>query len=246
MSSLAKLTSLSTQTLSLLLERQRLQSLPSNVGSNTSLHIPQITRNLQQLRTGILEAEEKEGSTEALKLLRNQHERMRSMLGPDGEVAGVQRIEEPELLHSSTSSSSASSFPSQSPSPSLVPPPLPPKTSEPEYAPYTDDPEAGYTSHEVVQQQQRQLMDEQDVHLDYLSHSINRQRDISLQINEELDVHTGLLEGLDVDLDRTDSRMTRARRRLGRVAKGAKDNGSTVMIGLLILVLLILIIVFKT
>ena len=43
--------------------------------------------------------------------------------------------------------------------------------------------------------------------------------------NDELDVHTGLLEGLDHDLDRTDSRLTGARRRLDRVAKGAKENG---------------------
>ena len=56
--SLARLTSLSTQTLSLLLERQRLQNLPSN---STSLHAPQIVKNLQQLRAGILELEEKEG-----------------------------------------------------------------------------------------------------------------------------------------------------------------------------------------
>lgn len=147
-------------------------------------------------------------------------------------------------------------------------PPPPPQTSSDEhhYAPYTDDPEAGYSNEDMLLQQ-RQIMDDQDVHLDNLSRSITRQRDISLQINDELDVHTGLLEGLDHDLDRTDSRLTGARRRLDRVAKGAKENGtcplhsgclkqwltwkcprpgSSVMIALLILVLLILIIVFKT
>ena len=49
MATLAKLTSQSTQTLSLLLERQRLQTLSTD---STSLHLPQITRNLQQLRAG--------------------------------------------------------------------------------------------------------------------------------------------------------------------------------------------------
>jgi syntaxin 8 len=107
---------------------------------------------------------------------------------------------------------------------------------------------------------------EQDEHLDRLSHSISRQHHISLQINDELDVHAGLLEELDTDLERTETMMTSARRRLDRVAKGAKDNGqllsvifmtrvvdleynyagSTVAIAALILVLLILIIVFKT
>ena len=85
---LAKLTSLSTQTLSLLLERQRLQTLSSNT---TSLHAPQIVKNLQQLRTGILYLEETEGPSEATRLLRAQHERMRGMLGADAESMGVQR-----------------------------------------------------------------------------------------------------------------------------------------------------------
>ena len=79
--------------------------------------------------------------------------------------------------------------------------------------------------------QQREIMDEQDVHLDELSRSITRQRDLSLQINDELDVHTGLLEGLDHDLDRTDTRLTHARRRLDRVARGAKENGASLVSG---------------
>lgn len=78
--SLAKLTSLSTQTLSLLLERQRLQTM-SRPPPATSL--PQITRNLDQLRFGILDMERRESTTEASKLLRSQHERMRGMLGDD-------------------------------------------------------------------------------------------------------------------------------------------------------------------
>ncbi|CCM04358.1 uncharacterized protein FIBRA_06530 [Fibroporia radiculosa] len=237
MSSLARLTSLSTQTLSLLLERQRLQTLANPNAS--SLHIPQIARNMQQLNSGVLELEEREGRTDAVKLLRSQYERMRGMLGQEGEAAGVQSFED---LVSSPSTSSLSSKPS-SPAP---PPPISDKESEPSFAPYTDDPEAGYPSSEEMLQAQRQMMDEQDVHLDRLSQSIGRQRDISLQINDELDVHTGLLEGLDHDLDRTDGRLSGARRHLDRVAKGAKDNGSTVMIAILILVLLILIIVFKT
>ena len=69
---------------------------------------------------------------------------------------------------------------------------------------------------------------------------------------------------LDTELDGTQARMAGARRRLTRVARGARENGacrvrrsgrlvgltlglgSTVTIGLLILVLLVLIVVFKT
>jgi len=86
--SLPKLTSLSTQTLSLLLEHQRLQTLPSFSSSstdaqstNSSSRLPQITRNLSRLRTGILEMEAKEGRSEAVGLLRIQYGRMRDMLG---------------------------------------------------------------------------------------------------------------------------------------------------------------------
>jgi len=85
--SLAKLTAISTKTLSLLLERQRLQTLPSynSEGSATangsSLHYPQIKKNLNQLRAGIIGLEAKEGPTsEAAKLLHNQYDRMRGML----------------------------------------------------------------------------------------------------------------------------------------------------------------------
>ena len=90
--SLAKLTSVSTQTLSLLLERQRLWSLPSFASSDStstrsgSTHVPQIIKNLTQLRAGILELEANEGRTEAVALLRSQFERMRSMLGDESNV----------------------------------------------------------------------------------------------------------------------------------------------------------------
>ncbi|KAF7377684.1 t-SNARE coiled-coil-like proteiny domain-containing protein [Mycena sanguinolenta] len=120
---------------------------------------------------------------------------------------------------------------------------IPSPPSEQVYTPYTDDPDA---APEDMLQTQRLLMDQQDNQLDLLSQSINRQRDLSLQINDELEVHTGLLEELDTDLGHTDTLLSGARRRLDRVAKGAKNNGSAVTIGALILILLVLIIVFKT
>ncbi|KAJ7254659.1 hypothetical protein B0H12DRAFT_1114675 [Mycena haematopus] len=226
--SLAKLTSISTQTLSLLLERQRLQTLPSYStdappSQPTNLHLSQITQNLNSLRSGILALEAKEGRSDAVGLLRKQHERMRAMLGA-GEDAGVESLE-----------------PERPPAAKLIP--TPPPDLERVYTPYTDDPDA---APEDMLQTQRLLMDQQDSQLDMLSHSINRQRDISLQINDELEVHTGLLEELDTDLGQTDTLLSGARRRLDRVAKGAKNNGSAVTIGALILVLLVLIIVFKT
>jgi len=122
--------------------------------------------------------------------------------------------------------------------------------SQPSFAPYADDPEQGLgiepAEPATMLQTQRHMMDEQDQYLDMLSHSINRQHHMSLQINEELDVHSNLLEELDTQLDRTEGRLGRARKSLDKVARGVKNNGSVVAIGLLIFILLILIIHFKT
>ena len=89
--SLARLTSLSTQTLSLLLERQRIQSLPTSPAASTSsLHLRQIIKNLQLLRTGILELRQADGSfAESAELLSGQYDRMRAMLGPDADANGI-------------------------------------------------------------------------------------------------------------------------------------------------------------
>lgn len=46
-----------------------------------------------------------------------------------------------------------------------------------------------------------------------------------MQINDELEVHTGLLEEFDHDLDDTGIRLGRARQRIGRVANSAKEHG---------------------
>ena len=250
--SLAKLTSLSTQTLSLLLERQRLQSL-SPLGAQpttTNLHLPQISRNLKQLRKAILDMEEKDGRSEAVVLLKSQFGRMRGMLGEDAEVMGIEAFQEdgkavgssgqPGSEASGSRPNSGASTPSEGTRNRKL-------SEEPIYTPYTDDPEAGLDP-ALMLQEQRRMMDrkysfvpllsspllkhvawyaDQDLHLENLSRSVNRQRDISIQINDELDVHTGLLQELDHDLDRTESRLGGARRQLERVAKGARNNGTS-------------------
>ncbi|KAH8823575.1 syntaxin-like protein [Flagelloscypha sp. PMI_526] len=246
---LAKLTAISTDTLSLLLQRQRQQSLPSarpSNASNGSTLVPQIKRNLETLRTGIVALEEKTTNSalqESLTLLRGQHERMRDMLGSDAEDVMSMKSEGNSSNNASGSSSPAPGLFNKSKS----------SSTEALYTPYKDDPEAGTPFSDeddqdphALLQTQRHLMDEQDTHLENLSHSINRQRDLSLQINDELSVHHGLLEDLDGDLDITGNRLSGARRRLDRVAAGAKKNYSTVAIGTLIFLLLVLIIIFKT
>ena len=48
---------------------------------------------------------------------------------------------------------------------------------------------------------------------------------MSLQINEELDVHSNLLQELDTQLDRTEGRLGRARKSLDKFGRGVKNNG---------------------
>jgi len=237
--SLPKLTSLSTQTLSLLLERQRLQTLSPSPRSAGLTQAPQITKNLTQLRAGIIELEENEGRTDAVTLLRSQFERMRSMLGDGGHVESL------DAEDGSESSGPSSSLTHVQHAVASIGKSAKEFASSTAYTPYTDDPEEE-SDPNMMLQTQRQLMDEQDEHLDRLSHSINRQHHISLQMNDELDVHAGLLEELDTDLDNTDNRLRGARRRLDWFARAAKENSSAFMIAVLIVVLLILIIVFKT
>ncbi|KAJ7853555.1 syntaxin-like protein [Mycena olivaceomarginata] len=214
--SLAKLTSISTQTL------PSPPTPPTPPPSQPpSLHLAQITQNLNSLRSGILALEAREGRSDAVGLLRKQHERMRAMLGA-GEEEGVER--------------SVARLTNERPKAQLIPSP----PAELVYTPYTDDPEAAPGE---LLQTQRLLMDPNSTCCRTRS---TGNGDISLQINDELEVHTGLLEELDTDLGQTDTMLGSARRRLDRVAKGAKNNGSTVTIGALILILLVLIIIFKT
>ena len=156
--SLPKLTSLSTQTLSLLLERERLQSL-SHAGATSSmtssLHIPQITRNLAQLRSGILELESTGQHSEAVAILRNQHARMCGMVGTD---AVFEPLPEPtaSILKSGTQDDEESK--SRTPTGAENPKKAWPIVGEHDFTPYSDDPEAGRDPAFLLQEQRR-LMD---------------------------------------------------------------------------------------
>ncbi|KIO17741.1 hypothetical protein M407DRAFT_32541 [Tulasnella calospora MUT 4182] len=237
MTDLARLSQLSSRTHTLVLERKRLASLSPHLTAS-SQQLNQIARNLDQLRAGIEEYESVAGGPDAAehtKPLRAQWVRMRGML--EGELP--------------------LDFEDLPPPPRPTLPPPPPKSpllttysgGDPVDTPYTDDPDgtpaSDFDPHDVLGQQ-HQMMEEQDSRLDVLSHSINRQRDISIHIGNELEVHDNLLTDLDHQLDGTAGRLGSARKRLDRVARGTRENASTVTIALLIFILLILIVIFKT
>jgi len=93
------------------------------------------------------------------------------------------------------------------------------------YQPPPSRPSEDYPPSDILSQQQ-QLMLDQDDSLDRLSESIGRQRELSIQIGDELDSQGELLEDLDVVVDRSRSRLDGARRRLDRFSRKAKDNGT--------------------
>jgi len=115
--------------------------------------------------------------------------------------------------------------------------------------PYRDDPsgppdQSGLDNQQIHEYHSRVLA-EQDEQLDRLGESITRQRDLSIQIGDELDSHVQMLEEVDVLVDRHQSRLDRARKALGKVARKANDNKQLTTIIILIIILVLLIIVLK-
>lgn len=72
---------------------------------------------------------------------------------------------------------------------------------------------------------QQQHWDDQDQHLDALTASLNRQHEMSLQMNEELDLHQELLEEFDRDVDGTGLRLGGAANQLDRLRSSLRDHG---------------------
>ena len=89
------------------------------------------------------------------------------------------------------------------------------------------------------------MLAEQDEQLDRLGVSIGRQRDLSIQIGDELDEQVEMLGEVDGHMDRTQGRLDGARAQLGKVARRAGENWGVTTIVVLILVLVLLIIVLK-
>jgi syntaxin 8 len=130
-----------------------------------------------------------------------------------------------------------------------------PNSGEPErererfMQPYKDDPEplderSNLTSNGLFVEQQ-QMMRDQDQHLDRLALSVSRQHELSIQIDDELSSHIELLGDVEALTDRSQSRLEMAKKRLEKFSKQAKENGSMLTIGILILIFIILIVVLK-
>lgn len=127
--------------------------------------------------------------------------------------------------------------------------------------PYRDDPEenddtAGYhdriaadsMTNTQIHAYHRQILEDQDAQLDALGVSISRQRELSMQIGDELDEQVVMLDESERAADRHAGALHRARRQVGRIARGAADSGEgrqMTAIVVLIIVLVLLIVILK-
>jgi syntaxin 8 len=115
--------------------------------------------------------------------------------------------------------------------------------------PYKDDEvdprETGYTdsSSQEMYLEQQQMMRDQDEHLDRLASSVSRQHELSIQIDDELGSQIELVDELDTLTDRSHANLETAKRRLDKFSRAAKENGSMLTIGILVVLFLILVIV---
>ncbi|KAL8692102.1 MAG: hypothetical protein Q9218_002798 [Villophora microphyllina] len=114
--------------------------------------------------------------------------------------------------------------------------------------PYRDEPDAPDQSqldNQQIHAYHQNVIRDQDEQLDRLGESIGRQRDLSIQIGDELDEHVQMLDEVEVHVDRNQTKLTGARKRLGNFARKAKDNKQLTIILVLIMILIILIMILK-
>lgn len=125
-------------------------------------------------------------------------------------------------------------------------------TADPSLGPYHDEPpaEPEYDHSDLdnvgIHQDHARIMCDQDTQLDRLGESIGRQHQLSIQIGDELESQVDLLDDVDDHTDRSQSRLNRASRRLGRLRTSAsKERSGMMTIVGLIIILVVLIVILK-
>lgn len=115
--------------------------------------------------------------------------------------------------------------------------------------PYRDEPEGppdqGQLDNQQIHEYHKNVLREQDEQLDRLGDSIGRQRELSIQIGDELDDHIQMLDEVEHHADRQLSTLEGARKRLGTIGRKAKENTQLTIILILICILVLLIIILK-
>ncbi|KAJ3020010.1 UNVERIFIED_CONTAM: Syntaxin-8 [Siphonaria sp. JEL0065] len=93
-----------------------------------------------------------------------------------------------------------------------------------------------------LMQLQHRMIDDQDAHLDALSNTLLRQKQIGEQIGNELDFHVDLLQQTDQAVERTQTRLGNVNNRVGEVMAGSKtDYRSNLLIVVLVFILVLIV-----
>lgn len=99
------------------------------------------------------------------------------------------------------------------------------------------------TNQDLFIQQQQELL-EQDSHLDYLSQSVHKTYDLSLDINHEVTQQNDqVLQDLESLVDTSGRNLNRANKRLEIFEKAARENGPCFTILGLVLILIFLLVI---
>ncbi|KAK0519807.1 hypothetical protein OC835_007409 [Tilletia horrida] len=272
MAAVSRLSSLSNSVLSSLHERTRTLSLTSS-GTAPPSQTRTIQRNLNTLAKGITELEAQlstlgPAARKEVAGLRRMWDRLAGMLEADEEgrhMLGVVKQSHPAIATkpAEIQPPSESRFPSTGLSRTVQSKPDAPYRDNPQDA-YRDDvdssaaaaaaaaaaaeeaaPSSPPLQSEQIYAAQQQAMRDQDGQLEHLSASVGRQRELGLQMNEELELQHDLLQDLEGGVDGTELRLGRASRRLDKVRKSLKEHGSTWTILGLIVILVFLIAVLR-
>jgi syntaxin 8 len=235
-----------------LLERQRAISLnlPSNSGDR------ELSNSLEDLRDGIDVLDHAEALT-----LRKQYEELYHQFSGSAPAppATLTKPNDPSLAGDFAKAQSmrprSSSFRrnnNRTPSKSVRFSDNPLEEDEANRAaliPYKDEPDE-MPDHSDLDNQQiheyhSQVIREQDTQLDQLSISVRRTGELSIQIGDELDEQNGMLGEVDEYVDRHQTQLDRAKGRLNRFAKAAKEGGNWTVIAVLTIILVTLLVVLK-
>ncbi|KNG51293.1 snare complex subunit [Stemphylium lycopersici] len=247
-----------------LLERQRALSL--NLPSNSQ--DGQISRSLEQLRSGIESLESQvddtpdDSITSQLPRLRSQLSELTAQFDSSSDTSSSPTLTKPndpslasdfaaaQKKDNTKSSRQTSKSVRFSDNPSE-------RTNDDDDAnraalfPYRDDPDPdaspdqSHLDNQQIHEYHSQVIQDQDDQLDRLGASISRQRELSMQIGDELDGHVMLLDDVEEGVDRHQAQFHRARGRLDRFSRKAKENWSLTIIVVLIIILVLLIVITK-
>ncbi|CAN9135625.1 unnamed protein product [Alternaria alternata] len=234
-----------------LLERQRALSL--NLPSNSQ--DGQISRSLEQLRSGIesLESQVQDTSDDQLAELTSQF----TPANPTATTTSpaLTSPNDPSLSRDFAAAQNKKPTTTRSASKSVRfsdnDDDNDDDTNRASLFPYRDDPpddaspNLAHLDNQQIHAYHDRVIADQDSQLDQLGQSISRQRELSMQIGDELDGQVMLLDDVEEGVDRHAAQFVRARGRLDRFSRKARENWSLTVIVVLIIILVLLIVITK-